>query len=386
MYKFNLAKPLLGKEELLSFKNIINSGWITQGPKTEIFENMIKEKFKCRNVIATNSATSGIIAGLLSLGAKQGDEILTPSNTYVSSINSMYNLKLKIKLCDVDVKTCSVTPEIFEKSISKKTKFFVPVHFGGNPVDLKKILEIAEKKKIKVLDDAAAAIGSKINGKYVGSFKNSISVFSLHANKIITSGEGGFLCLDDTKKANNLRKIINSGIEKSSWKRHKNKKFNFITSEFPGYKFNFNDILAGIAIEQFKKLDKIINYRKIIHQRYILNLNDLFQDNLISTNLPLYKTDSSHYCFQLTINSKFFKRDSLADFLSKKSIQTSIYYTPAHHHKILKKNISFDIKKLKNTEHIFKNSLSLPFHNHLKIKDIDKISSEIMNYFNNDKK
>ena len=116
------------------------------------------------------------------------------------------------------------------------------------------------------------------------------------------------------------------------------------------------------------------------------NLDDLFKDNLIYTNLPKNKTDSSHYCFQITIKNKFFKRDELANYLSKKGIQTSIYYTPAHHHKILKKNINFDIKKLKNTDFIFKNSLSLPFHNHLKFKDIDEISSKIINYFKNEKK
>lgn len=386
MYKFRLGKPFIGKEEINSIKKVIASGWVTQGPKTKDLEKIIKNKFKCKHVIATNSASSGIFAGLIALGAKPGDEILTPSNTYVSSLNTMFNLRLKVKLCDVDKYSYAVTPEIFEKSLSKNTKFFLPVHFGGNPIEINKIINFSKTKNIKILDDAAGSIGGKINNRYLGSFDQTITAFSLHANKIITSGEGGFLCLNNLNHANFIRKLINSGIGQSSWRRHQNKRFNYIRSEYPGYKMNYNDILAAVAIEQLRKLDAILDYRRKIYARYISNLKELFEDNIIYTNKPLENTNSSHYCFQITINKKKFNRNKLALHLSDNKIQTSVYYTPAHHHSFLKKKISYDTSKLKNTDFIFRNSISLPIHNHLKLNDIDKITSTIIKYFKNAKK
>ena len=118
---------------------------------------------------------------------------------------------------------------------------------------------------------------------------------------------------------------------------------------------NYNDILAAIAIEQFRKLDKILSYRRKIYDRYISNLRELLDDKIIYTNVPLKNTNSSHYCFQITINNKFFNRNKLGIYLTDNNIQTSVYYTPAHHHTFLRK-IRFNEAELKNTD------LSLKFN------------------------
>ena len=270
-----VASPIFGNEEISSLKKTLRSSWVAPGPKTLLLEKKIKKKFKIKNAIAVNSCTSGIAAALIALGAKKGDEILTPSNTFISSINTFYNLGLKIKLCDVDKKTWSVTNEIFEKNLSKKTKFFVPVHFAGSPLELDKIIKTAKKNNIKVIDDAATAFGSKIKKKYVGSFNYSVTVFSLHANKIINSADGGIITTNDNVLAKKIRIIINNGMNKSSWDRKMNNNFKALNATIAGYKYNYNDILASIAVCQFQKIDKIIKFRKKLYNRYVSNFRNL---------------------------------------------------------------------------------------------------------------
>ena len=165
-------------------------------------------------------------------------------------------------MCDIDFKTGNVNVEEFKKKITKKTKFFIPVHNGGNPVELIKILKIAKKYKIKVIDDAATAFGAKIDNKFIGSFNDTVTVFSLHANKIITSGEGGFISTNNDSLAKKIRILIQSGLSKDTWRRKKSKNYRILNASLPGYKFNFNDILASIAIVQVKKITNILNYRR----------------------------------------------------------------------------------------------------------------------------
>ncbi len=361
---------------------VLDSGWITSGPITKKFENLVMKKIKAKNVISVNSATSGIFISLIALGAKKGDEVITPSNTYISTVNTLYNLGLKIKLCDVCYKTGNVDEDIFKKSITKKTKFFIPVHNGGNPVNLQEIIKIAKKNKIKLIDDAATAFGASIKKKFVGSYNFTTTVFSLHANKVITSGEGGFICTNNSQLANKIRLLANSGLSKDTWNRKKMNNYRALNTILPGYKLNFNDILSSIAIEQVKKINKIINQRYELKKRYLKKLYNLIIDKKIY--IPSVKKNyrSALYNFQIILKSKNFSRDKLSSFLQKKHIYTGIHYTPAHVHDFYKNKLKK--VKLNNTNYIFKNCLSLPFHNKLNLKDVDFICKQINNFFRNE--
>ena len=382
---FNISKPFLGNEEIINLKKIIESGWITFGPETKNLEDKVKKKIKTKHAIAVNSCTSGIIAALIAKGAKPGDEVVTPSNTFIGTIHSLYNLKLRIKLCDINRLTLSSNFKNIVQCCTRKTKFIIPMHFGGNPTDLKRIINFGKNKNIKIIDDAATALGAKIYNKYIGSFKDTTTVFSLHANKIITSGEGGIICTQNDKEASMIRKIINSGLYINSWKRHNEKKFSYVNSVYPGYKFNFNDILASIATVQFKKLNKILRNRKKLYTRYAYNFKKLINNKKIYLPLIEANNQSTYYCFQIILNSNKVKiRNKLAEFLLKNKIQTSVYYTPAHKHSFYKKKFEKFNKSLPNTNFVFNNSLALPLHNNLNIKDIDFISKLILKFFENE--
>ena len=374
--KIKVSQPFLSQKEINATRDVLKSGWITNGPKTLELEKIIKKKINTKNVIAVNSCTSGIIASLVAQDAKQGDEIITPANTFISSINTFYNLGLKIKLCDINIKTFNIDEKLLESCITSKTKFFAPVHNGGSPEHFDKILKIAKKNKIIVIDDAAVAFGSRIKKKYIGSFKDSTTVFSLHANKNITGGDGGFICTSNNLLAIKIRKIINNGMHATSWSR-KSGKSNILSAELPGYKFNYNDIHAAIAIQQVKKFDKMIIHRKKILDRYLKNFNSIIKNNYIATQFISSGNDSGHYNFQILLKIQNI-RNKLIEYLHSKKIYTTIHYTPCYEHEFYRNK--FTTNHLTNTKEIFRNVLSLPMHVHLSLKDVDIVSHYVLKY------
>ena len=377
----NIAKPLFDKKESNLIREVLKSGWITSGKITIKLEKLISRTFKAKYVLAINSCTSGILASLVALKAKKNDEVITPAFTYVSTIQTIINLGLKIKFCDIDPLTLNIDCKKLKKLISKKTKFIIPVNNNGIPCDIENILKFTKKKKIKIILDAATSIGSKINKQYIFNNKNLITVFSLHGNKIIASGEGGIVCLNNKKIYNKLRLIINSGIEKSSWERNIKSKYNYLDSKILGYKLNFNDIHAAIALVQFKKLKKLLNKRKKLYNYYLKLLKKLLNNNILRTPKINSKYSISYYNFPIIlINNNKRLRNKLSKFLKKNNIQSTIHYTPAHKHTFYK-NSQFRIPKLINTDYIFDRIISLPMHNHLLKKDIKRICKIIYKFF-----
>jgi perosamine synthetase len=380
--EIHVFRPNLNYEAAKAVRDVIKSGWLVAGPKTHELENLVKKKIKSKNVIAVNSCTSGIFAALIAMGAKKNDEVITPSNTYISTIHTLNNLGLKIKFCDIEKNTLNVNHNIFEKSITRRTKFFIPVHNNGNPVEMPKILKIAKKNNIQVIDDAATAFGAKIKKKYIGTFANSVTVFSLHGNKVITSGEGGLVCCSNNILAKKIRTIINSGLVKDTWKRSKEKNYRILNSVLSGYKLNFNDILASIAITQVKKINEILKYREKLKKAYIKQLLPLIQKSIIKIPSTSKKNRSGLYNFPIIINSKDKNtRNKLAEHLQQNRIFTAIHYTPAHTHSFYKKK--FKLIKLPVTNYIFDRILSLPFHNGIKTRDAKIVSKNISNFFMN---
>ena len=380
---YKVSVPIISNKEIREVTKVLRSGWLTSGPKTIELEQVIKKKIQTKNVIAVNSATSGIFITLVALGAKRGDEVITPSNTYISTINTLYNLGLKIILCDVNFYTGNVDIVNFKNKITNKTKFFIPVHNGGNPLHIAQLISISKKNKIQIIDDGATAFGSKINNKFIGSFNYTTTVFSLHANKTITSGEGGFICTNNNQLSKKIRLLINSGLSKDTWKRKEAKNYRILNVLLPGYKFNFNDILASIAIEQIKRINQILDYRIKIKNYYIKKLDKIIKNKIIYIPKLEKNYTSAHYNFPIIVNKSKNIRDELANFLQTKNIYTTIHYTPAHKHQFYKKKLIS--RDLINTEKLFSLTLGLPFHNKLSLKDIDFISKQIL-YFFNDKK
>ena len=378
-----LSEPLIDNKEINAVSNVLKSGWLTSGKITKIFEEKISNYLNVKNVIAANSCTNGIFVTIKALGLKKGDEILTSPFTFISTINSIHQLGLNIKFVDINLNDFNINVEDLKKKVTKKTKCVLITHFGGVPCDLNRIYKICGKK-IHIIEDAATALGAEFNKKRVGSFNNSISIFSLYANKVITTAEGGLISTNNDFFAKKIRTLISLGIDKTPWVRTK-KKFSYkFDLKFPGYKFNFTDLQACIGIEQLKKLNSIIKKREKIREKYDELLAPLVQKNLISLLKINENIKSAQYIYTILITNKRFSRDKLIKKLNRKKISTTVHYTPAMNLTYYKK--MFNKVKMKNTDFVFKNVISIPFHNNLKQKEIEYISKQIIYFFKNENK
>ena len=342
--------------------------------------NLKKKLIKCKHAFAVNSCTSGINTALHAMELKKGDEVLTSSMTFVSTINNLYLYDLKIKLIDINIKDYNIDVTKLIKNITKKTKLILITHYGGSPVDMRKIYTVCKKKKIKLIEDCATAFGAKIKNNYVGSFNHSISVFSFYANKIITTGEGGAITTNNSIYAKKIKNLIYCGINKDPWNREEIKMNYQYDVLFPGFKYNFTDLQAAIGICQIKKLKKIIAKRKKVKNFYKKKLNILIKKNLIKFLETNKSVSSSEYIFTILLNPKKLKisRDDLIVMLKKYGVSTSVHYIPSN--KLSFYENKFKKFKLPITNYVFSNIVSLPFHYDLKEKEISFICKKISEY------
>jgi len=379
--KFQVFRPSINKIEINSLIKVMKSGWLTSGNVTLKFENEVRKTLKVKNAIAVNSCTNGIFAALHALGLKKNDEVITTPLTFVSTIHNLFNFGLKIKLVDINLDDFSLSAKILEKNISSKTKCVLITHYGGIPANIKEIIKICKRKNIKVIEDAATAFGAKLNNKNIGSFNNSIAVFSFYANKIITTGEGGVITLNNNRIAKKIRNLISCGIDKDPWQRSLAKKSWFYKVPIYGFKYNFTDLQASIGLEQIKKLKKIQHYRRQLRKLYDKELKPLYDNQILIKNYKNKKSVYSEYIYTLLINENYtnLKRDNLIMFLKKKNINCTVHYIPANKHLFYK--YKFNNFKLTNSDYVFNNILSIPFHNNISMKDAVYIAREIKKFF-----
>ncbi len=217
--KIIFGQPSIGKEEINYISKVVKSKWIGSGHITEKFEKKFKTYKNSKYALSVNSCTAALHLSLIYCGIKRNDEVITTPMTFASTINSIAMVGAKPILADIDPETFNINPKNIEKKITKKTKAILIVHLAGLPCDLTKILKIAKKYNLKIIEDCAHAIESKYNNKHVGNFGNT-GCFSFYSTKNLTTGEGGMIICKDTNIYNKLRIARLHGLSKDAWKRY----------------------------------------------------------------------------------------------------------------------------------------------------------------------
>jgi len=346
-----IAKPLIGEEEKTAVMDVLNSGMLASGPRTEEFEKKFAEYVGTRHAIATTSGTTALHLGLLGLGVTKHDEVILPSFSFIATANAVLFCDAVPVFCDVDPRTFNLAPEKMEKLITKKTKAIMPVHLYGQAADMNLIQEIAQKHSVHVIGDACQAHGAVYDGKMVGSF-GDVECFSFYPTKNMTTGEGGMVTTNNQEVAELMISLRNHGREKTKWGYEHGRL---------GYNYRMTDIGAAIGLEQLKKLPKNIQIRQK-NAAY-------FNAHLKTVEIPYVLPKATHAYHQYTIKSK--NRDALTTSLKKNEIGFGIYYPqPLHTYKHLKKYAHND---LKNSETLGSEVVSLPVHPALSPQDIDTI-------------
>jgi len=375
----NYSKQLITKQDVKSVVNILRSNFLTQGPTVGTFENKIKKYCGSKFAVAVNSATSGLHIACMALGIKRNDIVWTSAISFVASANCATYCGAKVSFLDISLKNLNIDINNLEKKLiiakkkNKLPKLIILVHFAGLPCDMKKIYNLKKKYKFKIIEDASHALGAKYYNNKIGSCNYSdLCVFSFHPVKPITTIEGGIVTTNRKKIFNDLKIFREHGIKRLSNKTSRPKYYEQVKL---GYNYRMNDVQAALGIEQLKKLDKFNKIRRILSKRYEKMLTDkVIKPKFFNNHM------SSHHLYIILLkfnNIKF--RDKLIQDLIKKKIGCNIHYMPIYKHPFYKKKRH---KILENSEIYYKNCISIPLHQSLKIKDQDYIITTINNYLN----
>lgn len=367
-----LFKPSMGREELKAIKEAISSGWIGLGPKTKEFEDKFADYVGAKYAIGVNSGTAALHLALKVLDLNPGAEVITSSLTFVSTNHAILYNNLKPVFSDICEDTLTLNVEDIKAKITNKTRVILPVHYGGHPVDLDEIMEIAKRQKIYLIEDAAHACGAKYKGKYIGAF-GDMTCFSFHAVKNLSMGEGGAITTNNKRFAERLRKLRWMGINKSTWDRAENKKrysWQYMVDEV-GFKAHLDDIHAAIGLIQLKKLKRLNQHRRRIVSLY----NKAFSKiGWITTPVEKPYVRSSYHLYVIKVAPEL--RDNLIDHLADKGISTGVHYFPNHLYSVYKPYRTH----LPATENIYNKIITLPLYPGLSDEQVNTIIRAIRGF------
>ncbi|MDD2343560.1 MAG: UDP-4-amino-4-deoxy-L-arabinose aminotransferase, partial [Tolumonas sp.] len=314
-------------EEIAAVTQVLKSGWITTGPKNQELEQLFCQTFGCKHAIAVSSATAGMHVTLMALNIGPGDEVITPSQTWVSTINLITLLGATPVFVDVDRDTLMTDAARIAKAITPRTKAIIPVHYAGAPADLDPIYALAAQHQIMVVEDAAHAIGTRYRERWIG--QQGTAIFSFHAIKNMTCAEGGLVTTDDDELAAKVRMLKFHGLGVDAFDRQMQGRKPQAEVITPGYKYNLADINASIAVVQLHRLPELNARRAVLVARY--------RELLASTPLqplavPDYPHLHSNHLFMVRIDASRcgIDRDAFMQALQQQEIGTGLHFRAAH--------------------------------------------------------
>ena len=369
-----LYKIYSDDEDVKLISKVIKRGrdWAI-GPEIDEFENDIKNYVGTDYCVALNSGTSALHATLLAYGLGNGDEIIVPSFSFISTANSVLFVNGKPKFADIEEETFGLNPDSISNVINSKTKAIIPMDYGGLSCKISDISEVAKKNHLILIEDAAECLGSTVNGSKVGSQSDS-AIFSFCGNKVLTTGEGGAV-VTDSKKIYEKIKLIRSHGRPDSINYFKNPSKSQYLSLV--YNWRMSSLTAALGISQLKKLDKIIKMRQKNAKQLISKLAKFKE---ISISDPPNGYEHIYQMFTIKLNSKKI-RDSLHNFLKKKRIFSKVYFFPIHLTDFYKKNFPNSGKFLPNTEKLSNQLLTLPLYPNMTSEEKQYLIESISEFF-----
>ena len=360
----SLTRPYFDEEEIEELKEVLDSGWVSQGPKTKEFEDAFAKYVGSKYAVAVTNCTAALHLSLLGIGISKGDEVLVADFTHPATGHAVLYCGAKPVFIDVDPKTYNIDPNLIEEKITEKTKAIIPVHTFGQPADMDAVTEIASDYGLMVIEDAACAHGAKYKGNFAGTIGDT-GCFSFHARKGMTTGEGGMVVTDNKELAEEIRSLSVYGTV-SEWDREKSDKF--IIPEFVklGYNYKMSDISAAVGIVQLRRLDKLIEKKRTLARYW----NEKLQE--IEFIEPPYCSEDVRHVYQsyVALVDKRINRNKLIELTRSRGIQTQIGTYACHIQPVYNSN-----QRCPNSLDIFNRSLSLPMYYKLREEDIDVATS-----------
>ncbi len=399
--KIPITKPFFGEEEEKAILNTLKTGWIVQGPNVKDFEDSFAKFVKVKHAVATSSCTTALHLGLLALGVSPGDEVIVPSFTFIATVNAVEYCQAKPIFCDIDLMTFNIDINMLEEickrnAQNKKLKAIIPVSLFGLCADMPVICRIADKYGLKVLEDAACALGAyvSVNGSdsnhlyHAGTFVDG-ACFSFHPRKSLTTGEGGMFVTNDDSFAELARRLRDHGASKSDLERHI-KQGGALLPDYNilGFNYRMTDIQGALGVSQMKKANYILNKRREKANRYNDDLKNI--EYLISPFVPegYIHGYQSYVCLFTNgedisglnlekINRLNVLRNKFMDKLERKGIATRQGTHAVHTLGYYKKKYSLKDEDYKNSFAADRLSITLPLYTEMTNKEHDYVVEQL---------
>jgi len=369
------SKPCISEADIAAVADVLRSGWITTGPKCAQLESDFKAYSGCLDAVTMTSETSVMVTLFRALGIGPGDEVISPSMTWVSLPNTALLFGAKVVFVDVDKDTLMVSAKAVEEKITPRTKLIVPVHFAGAVLNLGELREVAARHNVMLIEDAAHAMGAEWNGEKIGSKGNCM--FSLHPIKNITTGEGGIFATDNIELGNRVRSLKFHGLGVDAYDRQTHGRAPQAQVVEPGYKFNLPDMQAVLGLGQLARLDAMNEKRRQIAMRYREKIGSI--DELIPLADPPYAFKHSWHLFvvRVDVDKAGISRDEFMAELKKRNIGTGLHFRCTHLQKYYRETLGFQPGSLPNTEWNSDRICSLPLFPDMTEKDQDDVIEAI---------
>ncbi len=362
-----LSSPDITHKEVEVINHVLTTPFLSIGPEIKKFEQLVANYIGVKYAVAVNSGTSGLHLCIRSLDIKDGDEVITTPFSFIASSNCALFERAKPVFVDIDEKTLNIDVSKIEEKITSRTKAILPVHVFGQPCEMDKIMEIAKKYNLAIIEDACEAIGAEYKGRKAGTFGDA-GVFAFYPNKQITTAEGGMIVTNNEKIAKLCQSMRNQGRDENS---------NSLRHEILGYNYRMIEMSAALGVAQMERIDEILNKRRAVADLYTQKLK-----KIEGIKVPYIAPDvkMSWFVYVIRLDENIFlsgDRDRIMQKLREKGISCKSYFPPIHLEPFYVSMFGYRKGNFPIAESVANSTIALPFYNNITEMQIDYICEEL---------
>jgi dTDP-4-amino-4,6-dideoxygalactose transaminase len=370
-----IARPMLGEAEKRRVIETLESGWITTGERALELGARVAALGGARHGVAVNSATGALHLALVALGVRPGDEVITSPYTFAACVNVIEHVGATPVLAEVEPDTLCLDPKAVESAITSRTRALLPVDYAGHPCAMDAIMELARGRELRVVEDAAHALGASWQGRPIGSFAD-VTAFSFYATKNLTTGEGGAAVTDDQALAERMTLLSLHGMSHDAWKRYGDAGSWYYEVVAPGFKYNLSDVLAAIGLGQLEHFGDMQRLRAARAERYLQGLAGVAE-----VRTPITRAGALHawHLFPIALELERLRCDraEFARALRAENIGTSVHFIPIHFHPHYRATLPYREGAFPVAENAYRRGLTLPLFPSMTERDVDDVVAAV---------